>query len=727
MFLSCEVVHAGELDFSCISFSDTNNNKILLVNPRYEIKTEPTNKKILQIKTTMPAAPVVEQQTDEAPKETTEENIPQLDYIDSFFSPIPNANDVYDAVVDKVNKGKKQETLLEEPPQREIVEEDLASEIQEEQDTQELDLSGYPIGNIEVLGLKTVNPDLVYANIKTQCGNLFNQDILQQDLQQIYSLGYFTDKIEIEPELKADNTVHLKFVLQENTHVSDVKIMGNSAIPEMELLAFVKPLKGLPQNVVKVNEVIEQINNHYHTKGYILATVDSVTDDEDGVLTFGINEGVINKILYEGNEKTKDYVLERNILTQAGTVYNEEYLKRDITNLYSTNIFDNVERNIYPSPEVEGAYDVKIVVKESAPNSISIGGGIDNALGGFGSVTYRENNFLGRGQTLSLSGILGSGVLLSDASIKNRMNYQLELNFFEPYFLNADNSLMSKLYIRELGSYQVPLAIERRIGLNAGVEHKVRGYDNLTTSFTAGVEHIHLKEGDFNKISELYNLRGLDIRERSKELTGGLFFNLAPGVKYSTLDTEINPRDGVLAQAKFIEAISIDDLARTNGRLAGSVSKYFAVGEKSSFSLTAKGGIKVHGDEMPEVMAFRLGGPYTIRGFKMNGVGTGNSFIMGSAELATPLPFVDRFKWEFLKTMRLTFFVDAGKVYDGTIASVLYDRPMSAISAGVGLKMYIPNVGPISVDYGIPLTNCGEYGSDGGYFTFGTGVSGLGW
>lgn len=724
MFLCCEAVHAGELDFSCISFSDTNNNKILLVNPRYEIKTEPTDKKILQIKTTLPAAPVVEQQIVETKKEAKEENIPQLDYIDSFFSPIPNLSDVYDAVVDKE---KKQEILLEEPPQREIVEDDLASEIQEEQDSQELDLSGYTIGNIEVLGLKTVNPDLVYTNIKTQCGNLFNQDILQQDLQQIYSLGYFTDKMEIEPELRSDNTVNLKFVLQENTHVSDVKIMGNSVIPEMELMTFVLPLKGLPQNVIKVNEAIEQINNYYHSKGYILATVDSVTDDEDGVLTLGINEGVINKILYEGNEKTKDYVIERNILTQAGTVYNEEYLKRDITSLYSTNIFDNVERNIYPSPEVEGAYDVKIVVKESAPNSISIGGGIDNALGGFGSVTYRENNFLGRGQTLSLSGILGSGVLLSDASIKNRMNYQLELNFFEPYFLNADNSLMGKLYIRELGSYQVPLAIERRIGFNAGVEHKVRGYDNLTTSFTAGVEHIHLKEGDFNKISELYNLRGLDIRERSKELTGGLFFNLAPGVKYSTLDTEINPRDGVIAQAKFIEAISVDDLARTNGRLAGSVSKYFAVGEKSSFSLTAKGGIKVHGDEMLEVMAFRLGGPYTIRGFKMNGVGTGDSFIMGSAELATPLPFVDRFKWDILKTMRLTFFVDAGKVYDGTIASELYDRPMSAISAGVGLKMYIPNVGPISVDYGIPLTNCGEYGSDGGYFTFGTGVNGLGW
>ena len=250
--------------------------------------------------------------------------------------------------------------------------------------------------------------------------------------------------------------------------------MGNSTLPDEELAVFVKSLKGLPQNVLKVNEAIEKINNYYHSKGYILAEVDAVTDDEDGVLTIGINEGVINKIYFEGNEKTKDFVLERNILTVSGTVYNEDYLKEDITRLYSTNIFKEVDREIYPSTEVDGAYDVKIVVKEGPPNSLSLGGGIDNALGGFGSITYSENNFLGRGQRVSLSGILGSGVLLSDASIKNRMNYQLELNFFEPYFLNADNSLMGKLYFRELGSYQVPLAIERRVGLQGGLSTKSR-------------------------------------------------------------------------------------------------------------------------------------------------------------------------------------------------------------------------------------------------------------
>ena len=105
----------------------------------------------------------------------------------------------------------------------------------------------------------------------------------------------------------------------------------------------------------------------------------------------------------------------------------------------------------------------------------------------------------------------------------------------------------------------------------------------------------------------------------------------------------------------------------------------------------------------------------------MGGVGMGESFLMGSAELATPLPLTDRLKWDFIKKMRLTFFVDAGKVFDPTITSTLYDRPLHAITAGIGLRVHIPGIGPISVDYGIPITNPGSNGSENGYFTFGTG------
>lgn len=586
---------------------------------------------------------------------------------------------------------------------------------------EQANLEGKIISDIEFRGLRLLSPEIISSKIKTQSGSLFNEDLLQQDLQRIYAIGFFTDKMAIEPTLNSDDTITLTFELQENIAVSDVSIVGNTVISTMELMPFVMPLKGLPQNIPNINSAIDNLSGYYHKKGYVLAGVSSVDDDPDGALTFTLTEGVIDKIIIEGNEKTKDYVIERNIMTQPGTVYNENYLKEDLGRIYSTKIFKEVDRQICPSDTVEGEYNVKVVVKEDTSNSLAIGGGIDNGLGAFGSLTVSENNFLGRGQKLSATGILGSGILLSDASIKNRMNYQFELNFFEPQFLNADNSLMSKLYYRDMGSWQVPLAIERRFGISAGVEHKFRNVEGVTADFTTGIEHISMSEGDFNKISQMYALRGLDISQRAKQLTGGTFINFAPGIKYSTLDSDENPRNGIVANAKFIEAVGISSIRNTNGRIAGGITKYFPVLKKSSLALNARGGIKVHGDDMPEVMAFRLGGPYSIRGFRMSGVGSGDAFIMGSAELATPLPFSDRVKWDFFQKIRLTFFVDAGKVFDPTISSRLYDRPMSAITAGVGLKVYIPGVGPISVDYGIPITNPGSYGSRNGYFTFGTG------
>ena len=195
---------------------------------------------------------------------------------------------------------------------------------------EQVDLEGKIISDIEFRGLRLLSPEIISSKIKTQSGSLFNEDLLQQDLQRIYAIGFFTDKMAIEPTLNSDNTITLTFELQENIAVSDVSIVGNTVISTMELMPFVMPLKGLPQNIPNINSAIDNLSGYYHKKGYILAGVSSVDDDPDGALTFTLTEGVIDKIIIEGNEKTKDYVIERNIMTHPGTVYNENYLKEDL-------------------------------------------------------------------------------------------------------------------------------------------------------------------------------------------------------------------------------------------------------------------------------------------------------------------------------------------------------------------------------------------------------------
>lgn len=577
------------------------------------------------------------------------------------------------------------------------------------------------IRDIEIYGTNVIKPAVVLSKMQLHKGDPFDADMVQRDLKNVYELGFFTEKMKAIPVENADGTVTLKILLEENIPVTDVTIDGNTVISSEELMPLVTPLIGKPQNIEEVNAAIEKINECYASKGYILARVDTIYDDPDGTINIGLKEGKINKILISGNQKTKDYVITRNILTEPGMVYNENQIKEDLVRLYSTQAFKDVNRSIDVCPDDPDKYDVTIMITEQRTASISLGGGLDSSTGVFGSLGISDNNFRGLNQRVSLSGLVGSGVIMSDTTVKNHMNFQAELSFFQPYFLNADTSLLSKIFFRDFGSYNVPLAVEDRIGIEASMSHRMKSNPNLSTTFAVGVENIDVREGDRDRIVGMYRAKNINIAERAKQLEGGLFLTLSPGLNYDTRDSALNPRNGVLATARFDQAFALDGFNKTNGKLTGMIKRFFPVARKSSLSFTAKAGGKIYGDNMPEVMAYRLGGPYTVRGYKINGVGTGDAFAMGSIELATPVLFLDRLKVNFFQNLRLTFFVDAGKVFGTYLSDKLYDRPMQAITAGIGLKLYIPGVGPLSVDYGIPITRCGSYGNKNGYFTFGVG------
>ena len=576
------------------------------------------------------------------------------------------------------------------------------------------------IKNIEILGNNVIDTSLILEHMKMQQGDAYSRDLIQRDLKAIYQLGYFTEKMKAVPVNNEDGTVTIKIILEENAPITDFTIEGNTVLSTDEILNYLIPMKGKPQNIGEINEAISKIQDCYSSKGYILARIDSVSDDPDGTVNVSIKEGTINRIMIAGNEKTKDYVIERNILTEPGSVYNENLLKEDLVRLYATQAFKDVTREIEPTEDPD-KYDITINIEEQRTASISVGGGIDSVTGLFGSVGIADNNFLGRNERLSLNGIAGTGVILNDSSIKRRMNLQAELSYFKPYFYNADTSLMSKIFYRDFGSYQVPLAIERRLGAEATVAHRMKSNKHVTSTFSLGVENIDVSEGDAGKIASLYSRYNIPISERAKQLEGGLFLSLSPALLYDTRDNATVTRKGTMASLRFDEELGVLDFDKTHGKLTGMVKQYVPVGKKSSLSFTAKGGGKIHGDNMPEVMAYRLGGPYTIRGFKMSGVGTGDAFIMGSAEFATPIPFLDRTRITFLNNLRFTVWADAGKIFNPSITDKIYDRPLYAVSAGVGLKLYIPGMGPLSIDYGIPLTNPGANGNKNGYFTFGVG------
>ena len=574
--------------------------------------------------------------------------------------------------------------------------------------------------SVEITGNNLVDTSEIMQYIKIQQGDPYSIDIVQQNLKAIYDMGYFSDRMKAVPVKVGDNSIKLQILVQENIPVTDFTISGNYSIATGDLLQILEPLINKPQNINKLNEAIEEIQDYYASQGYILARVVSITDDPDGMVNLIIDEGKIGSIIIEGNKKTKEFVVRRNILTQPGTIYNENLIKQDLMRLYGTQAFKDVKRTIERSEDDPEVYNVTIHLEEQRTGTISIGGGIDTATGLFGTGGFTETNFRGLGQRVSLNLLAGTGIVMADSSMLSRANLQAELSWFEPKLKGTDNALMIKAFGRDFASYQIPLAVEQRFGIESTISRAFTNYPHLTGSFGLGLENVHVKEGDGSQIANLYAAHGIPISERAKQLQGGLFLTFTPGLTYDTRNSTTIPREGVFANVRLEESLALDGFDNTFGKVTGGIKKYYPVAKKSSISLAFRAGGKIHGD-MPEVMAYRLGGPYTVRGFRMSGIGTGSGFMMGQAEFQTPIPFIDRITdAKFLDNIRIAAFVDAGQIYGSTVTNSIYNRPLHAITAGVGLRVFVPGVGPLSIDWGYPLTGVPK-GTSKGAFTFGVG------
>lgn len=578
------------------------------------------------------------------------------------------------------------------------------------------------IKEIYVSGNSLVKTDDILNKLNLKPGTNFDRNLVQQDLRNIYQMGYFTEKIKAVPK-QTGKGITLYIQVEENIPVTGFNIVGNKSVKTEEILQLLRNQQGLPQNVTELNDAIKNLEKLYAEKGYILARVEKVSDDPDGLITIKLNEGEIQDINVSGNTKTKDYVIKRNITLKPGEVYDENKMKKDLARLFGTQAFSDVRRVISISPDNPDKYNVTVEVDEKRTGSISIGGGIDTETGLFGSVGYADNNFRGRGQELSTNCTLGSGVILDNSAVVDKLPLQFQLNFVEPRLKNSLNSLRSTAFLTDMASYQVPLSVERRYGGEIELARPIKKVQNLAGSFSMGVEKISLREGDEGGIKEKFDIGGYTdafrVAERTKELKGGTYLSLGPGVVYDTRNSIVSPTDGWYSTASFKESFMIFGDAGTYGKIQGSVKRYFPVGKNSTILLNGRAAAKAVGN-LPEFAAFRLGGPYSVRGFREGDVGNGDGFLMASAEFRTPVPLLDRVKYNFVKNIRLAFFADAGTILNENFISELYNRPGYGISIGSGLLVPIPMLGPIRFDYGYPITSTGS-GNKKGAFSFAVG------
>lgn len=610
-------------------------------------------------------------------------------------------------------KKPKQEQQQETTPPVETTEED-GFIMKEKTDLQNI------IKAVEIEGNSIIKEETIKKTMYSKIGEEYNVDILKEDLQNIYNLGYFTKNIKAVPQ-KTQEGVILKIIVQENIPIVGFTLQGNTVIENKDLLAVINQNIGMPQNITVLNDMIDQIEDLYKEKGYTLAQVKNIKEDPDGYIDIEIDEGQIDDITISGNIKTKDFVIKRNISIKKGDIYNEFNMASDIQRIIGTRAFSDVKRTISTSEKDPTKYSIALQVEEKRSGSVSIGGGFDTAAGMFGSAGFTDYNFRGLGQTLGVDFMTGSGIVFNNSSIIRRASYQAEARFFEPAFLQTKNSFQAKIFARDYASWQVPLASERRLGTEVELLHPIKDKKYLRGGVTLGLEGIKIKEGSLSKSQAAFANAGVDFSKRAQMLVGGTFLSLGPKLVYDTRDNIFSPREGVYASIMEKELMNVGGPSSSFGKVEACIQKYFPVGQKSTLALMGKMGTNIHGNA-PLFAQYNLGGIRSIRGFKQTEAGNGNGMMMATAELRTPIPLMDKItKNGFFNDIRLVAFLDAGQVMQKNIVNDIYNYPGYGISTGLGLRIYIPGVGPIKLDYGFPLTNVGAGHSHTGRFLFDIG------
>ncbi|HET9741362.1 MAG TPA: outer membrane protein assembly factor BamA [Terriglobales bacterium] len=198
-----------------------------------------------------------------------------------------------------------------------------------------------------------------------------------------------------------------------------ITFSGGKAITNDRLLRAQFPIKdGDIFDRELIGKGLENLRKAYGELGYInFSAVPSTIPDEDKKtvsLKIDLDEGkqfYVRRIEFQGNTTTRDKVVRRELALEEGQVYNSRLWEYSLMRLNQLNYFEQlkVDQDSEVKQNVqEGTVDLTLKVKEKGKNQIGLQGGVSGLAGSFIGVNYSTNNFLGLGETLSMSANVGN-------------------------------------------------------------------------------------------------------------------------------------------------------------------------------------------------------------------------------------------------------------------------------------------------------------------------------
>ena len=513
----------------------------------------------------------------------------------------------------------------------------------------------------------------------------------QELLRRFYNRHGYADFAVISAiaELSRDKTSFiLTFTIDEGKRykINDIQIKSSvSDIDANQWYKYVTFKTGSWYNSDEIEKTVNALTEELSRKGFVFVEVvpNIYKDRETGKLSvvFDIKENAkvfVNRINISGNSRTLDEVIRREFRISEGNVFNAAKIRESKRNVERLNYFSKVdietERVDYDKA------DLNVNVEEKSTGYFNVGVGYSTVNGALIRAGITENNFLGKGQQVSLN-----------AGVSQRST-DYSFSFTEPYFLDRRLSAGTDLFY-QTEDYQD----ESNYDMDT-MGARLRFGWNYTDDLSQYIRYT-LKQDKIKNVSSASKY----IQEEEGDAIDSV---IGQTIVYDKRDNVLKPREGYyLSFGNDISGLGGDDKYL---KFDARAYKFYTLSDYYTFKFFINGGYVVGygGEDVRLSQRYFLGGN-SMRGFETGGISArdkvtkdalgGNWMLYGGAELMFPLGLDEL-------GIRGRTFVDIGTTGkpDNIDTSDVDYSSSPRVAVGFGFEWTSP-MGKIDIDFGIPV------------------------
>ena len=519
--------------------------------------------------------------------------------------------------------------------------------------------------------------------VHMRTGDTYTAKGLDADVDALVATGYYYDLFPTFEEVPEG--VVLTYHVLENPTLKSIAITGNTVETTDDLMGLVTLKTGEMLNSTTLKKNVQEIQEKYRADGYILAKITDLNIDKDGNLTIKINEGKIEGFKVKGNEKTKDYVILREMRQKVGEPFNAKKTQRSWQRVNNLGFFEEVTPKVQPGVE-PNAVVVEWNVKERRTGTFSVGAGYSSQDGVIGMIGIGDTNFRGTGDAVNIT---------YQFSGDDTDSHGYSFSYRRPWLHKKQTTGTFRIYNR---TYEYDDYDENGDHIESYMRHYSGGEITLgrpVSEYSTNYITLRNRKDKYNKQTETGNMRNRtpeSVHEEWKKHNFGTTRSLTLQHVTDTRDNIYFPTSGGrIALTGEIGGFGADFDYR---KADIEDQRYFKAGKNQVWALRGQYGWS--DGHISEYARYKVGGQDSLRGYRDDQFRGEHMFL---ATLEYRFPIVSK--------VQGAIFTDWGSAWE----SGLWPDDIHG-SVGIGMSLVTP-LGPIRLDYG--------RGDDGGRVHFSVG------